>query len=687
MRFESTIEEPEHISDAALANRRLFSGIVVSLLVHAIVLSLQFGIPGLDFPSLEAPWKEKRTAMDALQVQIASPAPKVLPVPPTPAVTKPELFKLPTPILPAPVPKAVTDAITDSKPKASAKQETKGIQLIAPLVQAPTPVAEAKPQKKSKSKPSSPPPPSVKRVPPPAQAPTRIIAQDLVVHDDFVVPLTSEEDLLRQAEDKKEVKQKIEAIPEDAIIDKNAELELLAEEKRQEEIKQKKIQQEKIAQDSIAKASAEKARAEQDRAEKARLRAEQKIQEELTQKTLAQAAEEKLKAQMEQQMQQQAAEIKRQQAEQLAQQRLLAQREQAAAEEALREAKRQELLTQETLKQEEQRRQAEQKRLRQLALEQEQQKQEALAQAQLRQKQLEEQAEQRRALEIAERQRQQAEAQRIEVQRQAQIAEQKLAEQKALEQKIQEQRLAEQRAAEQKVLEQRLAEQKLAEQRLAEQRLGEQRAAEQRAQAEAAARANAEREAAIAARQNAVGNNRDLQGQGRGGNGIEQTGKGLAYGTGQGDLASRLREQARNSDLFKSAPSNGKLLDENRSRRRSFLGAYDKEVPLRMYVDGLKQKLERNGNLIHERRTLSDVEHNVLVNMVVRSDGSIEEVVIVRSSGLRSIDEKARNIIMTNAPFAAFPPGLAAKYDVIEIQRVWSFGDKLRILENLPSAF
>lgn len=685
MRFESTIEEPDHISDATIANRRLFGGIVVSLAVHAIVLSLQFGIPGLDLPSLEAPWKEKRTAMDALQVQIASPAPKALPVPPTPAVTKPELFKLPTPILPAPVPKAETKAVTESEFKSesqsSAKQETKGIQLIAPLAQAPTPVADAKPQKKNKSKPSSPPPPRVKRVPPPAQAPTRIIAQDLVVHDDFVVPLTSEEDLLRQAEDKKEVKQKIEAIPEDAIIDKNAELELLAEEKRQEEIKQKKIQQEKIAQELIEKASAEKARAEQ-----ARLRAEQKIQGELTQKNLAQAAEEKLKAQMEQQMQQQAAEIKRQQAEQLAQQRLQAQREQAA-EEALREAKRQELLTQETLKQEEQRRQAEQKRLRQLALEQEQQKQEALAQAQLRQKQLEEQAAQKRALEIAERQRQQAETQRIEAQRLAQIAEQKLAEQKAQEQKIQEQRLAEQRAAEQKALEQKIAEQKLAEQRLAEQRLAEQRAVEQKAQAEAAARASAEREAAIAARQNALGNNRDLQGQGRGGNGIDQAGKSSISGTGQGDLASRLREQARNSDLFKSAPSNGKLLDENRARRRSFLGTYDKEVPLRMYVDSLKQKLERNGNLIHERRTLSDVEHNVLVNMVVRSDGSIEEVVIMRSSGLRSIDEKARNIIMTNAPFAAFPPGLAAKYDVIEIQRVWSFGDKLRILENLPSAF
>ena len=652
MRFDSTIEEPEILNESAVANRRLFGGILVSLLVHALILSLQFGIPGLDLPSLEAPWKEKRTAMDALQVEIASPAPKALPVPPTPAVTKPELFKLPTPILPAPVPKRAA-------PVAG------GIQLVAPLAQAKTPPV-TKPQKKTKSKLNPPSLPSVKRVPPPAQAPTRIIAQDLLINDDFVVPLTSEEDLLRQAQDKKEVKQKMEAIPEDAIIDKNAEAELLAEEKQQEQIKQKKLQQEKIEQE--------------------KLRAEQKLQDELLQKKVTQAAEEKLKAQIEQQMQQQAADLKRQQAEQLAQQRLQAQREQAA-EEALREAKRQELLTQETLKQEEQRRQAEQKRLRQLALEQEQQKQEALAQAQLKQKQLEEQAEQKRALEIAERQRQLAEAQRIEAQRLAQIAEQKLAEQRMQEQRLAEQRIAEQRAAEQKALEQKLAEQKIAEQRLAEQRLAEQRAADQKAQAEAAARANAEREAAIAARQNASGSNRDSLGQGRGGSGVDTTAKSLAAGTGQGDLASRLREQARNTDLFKSAPSNGKLVDENRSRRRSFLGAYDKEVPLRMYVDSLKQKLERNGNLIHERRTLSDVEHNVLVNMVVRSDGSIEEVVIMRSSGLRSIDEKARNIIMTNAPFSVFPPGLAAKYDVIEIQRVWSFGDKLRILENLPSSF
>jgi TonB family protein len=146
-----------------------------------------------------------------------------------------------------------------------------------------------------------------------------------------------------------------------------------------------------------------------------------------------------------------------------------------------------------------------------------------------------------------------------------------------------------------------------------------------------------------------------------------------------------LRDQARNGDLFKSAPTSKSF--DDKSRRRSFLGAYDKEVPLRMYVDSVKQKLERNGNLIYEKRSLSNIEYNVLVNMVIRSDGSIEEVSILRTSGSRAVDEKARNIILANSPYSSFPPSLAAKYDVIEVQRVWHFGDRLRILEELPQGF
>jgi hypothetical protein len=632
MRFDSNPKEPEVTSNAALANRRLIGGILVSLLLHALILSLQFGIPGLDLPSLDVPWKERRPPVEALRVEIAGPAPKALPLPPTPAVTKPELFKLPTPILPAPVPKTSSPV-------------SRGMQVLAPVAKS-EPVLD-QPKKSAKRKSTPPIPPVVKRVPPPAEAPTRIIAQDVKKSDDFVVPLTSEEEVLRNAQDKKEVKQKLEAIPEDAIIDKDAQSDLLIEEKRQEELKQKKLEQEKTL-------------------------AEQKQREEEQKKQVAKEAEAKLK----QQEEQRTAELKRQQLEQLAQQKLLMQRErEQALEDAVREAKRQELLTQETLKQEEERRQAEQKRLRQLAQDQEQKKQEALAQAQLRQKQLEEQTEKKRALEIAERKRQdELEAQKAEQLRQAQIAEQR----------AQEQKIAEQRAIDQKIAEQRAIDQKLAEQALAERR-----AAEQKAVADAA-RANAEREVASMSQANRqanlpadTGNGQDIMGQGK----TNSANSGLPQNPGSGDLASRLREQARSGGLFKASPSTSKLADDKPSRRRSFLGAYDKEVPLRMYVDSLKQKLERNGNLIYERRTLSDVEHTVLVNMVVRSDGSIEEVTIMRTSGSRAIDERARNIIMANAPFSAFPPALALKYDVIEVQRVWTFGDRLRIMDNLPSSF
>ena len=82
MRFDSNPKEPEVMSDTALANRRLVGGILVSLLLHALILSLQFGIPGLDLPSLEVPWKERRTPVETLRVEIAGPALKALPVPP-----------------------------------------------------------------------------------------------------------------------------------------------------------------------------------------------------------------------------------------------------------------------------------------------------------------------------------------------------------------------------------------------------------------------------------------------------------------------------------------------------------------------------------------------------------------------------------------------------------------------------
>ncbi len=69
--------------------------------------------------------------------------------------------------------------------------------------------------------------------------------------------------------------------------------------------------------------------------------------------------------------------------------------------------------------------------------------------------------------------------------------------------------------------------------------------------------------------------------------------------------------------------------------------------------------------------------------MAIRSDGSLEDVFIHRSSGVRELDEAMRRIARVNAPYSAFPPALARQYDVIEIRRVWYFEDTLRIMEEM----
>ena len=72
-----------------------------------------------------------------------------------------------------------------------------------------------------------------------------------------------------------------------------------------------------------------------------------------------------------------------------------------------------------------------------------------------------------------------------------------------------------------------------------------------------------------------------------------------------------------------------------------------------------------------------------LVSVSIRSDGSVEQVTILRSSGRDDIDQAVRNIVRINARYAAFPPNIAAQYDVLEIRRIWSFDDNLRIIEEI----
>jgi TolA protein len=149
------------------------------------------------------------------------------------------------------------------------------------------------------------------------------------------------------------------------------------------------------------------------------------------------------------------------------------------------------------------------------------------------------------------------------------------------------------------------------------------------------------------------------------------------------DAGNRVRELTRGIDLLSGDPPQRVRPGDPRPARRAVVGPAERDVPLRMYVDSFRQKIERNGGLAVSPMSGARVRIDPLVSVAIRSDGSVEEVTIVRSSGHAEIDNAVRRIVRVNARFSAFPPNVADKYDVIEIRRIWSFAETLTLMEEL----
>jgi TonB family protein len=68
-----------------------------------------------------------------------------------------------------------------------------------------------------------------------------------------------------------------------------------------------------------------------------------------------------------------------------------------------------------------------------------------------------------------------------------------------------------------------------------------------------------------------------------------------------------------------------------------------------------------------------------VVTVAIRSDGSVESVTFVVSSGVAEVDEAIRRIVRSHEHYEAFPPALAREYDVVEIRRTWHFDVAVRL--------
>jgi protein TonB len=92
------------------------------------------------------------------------------------------------------------------------------------------------------------------------------------------------------------------------------------------------------------------------------------------------------------------------------------------------------------------------------------------------------------------------------------------------------------------------------------------------------------------------------------------------------------------------------------------------------YIDAWKRRVEQVGTLhFPEEARSRSLSRNPVLEVAIRSDGSLQHVVIRRTSGQREIDNAAINTVRLAAPFDPFPPAMRERYPVFRLSYEWQF--------------
>ena len=110
--------------------------------------------------------------------------------------------------------------------------------------------------------------------------------------------------------------------------------------------------------------------------------------------------------------------------------------------------------------------------------------------------------------------------------------------------------------------------------------------------------------------------------------------------------------------------------------RRKFISASTKEYKYAAYMEAWRAKVERIGNLNYpEEARRRGLTGNLILDVALNPDGSINEIIVRRSSGHQLLDDAAIRIVKLAAPFAPFPDNIRKEADILHITRTWQFLD------------
>jgi len=117
-----------------------------------------------------------------------------------------------------------------------------------------------------------------------------------------------------------------------------------------------------------------------------------------------------------------------------------------------------------------------------------------------------------------------------------------------------------------------------------------------------------------------------------------------------------------------------KLETHAKRPRQKFISANTQEYRYAAYMESWRAKVERIGNINYpDEARQKQLTGALLLDVALRPDGSVIEILVRRSSGHKVLDDAAVRIVELAAPFAPFPDDIAREVDVLHVTRTWKF--------------
>ena len=108
--------------------------------------------------------------------------------------------------------------------------------------------------------------------------------------------------------------------------------------------------------------------------------------------------------------------------------------------------------------------------------------------------------------------------------------------------------------------------------------------------------------------------------------------------------------------------------------RRKSINASTQEYKYANYLDAWRRKVERVGNLNYpDEAKRRKMYGKLILHVAVRSDGTVQKIRVLESSGYKLLDDAAVRIVRLSAPFSAFPSEISEETDILDITRTWQF--------------